>query len=76
MELATHWMDALGQLRTAGWRYDQIADEISVSDRSVRRWDRLRVRVTEGGTPNKTLEATPIQVLAEAVVRLAETLPA
>jgi len=65
------WMDALGRLRSAGWRYDQIATQVSVSDRSVRRWDQRRVRVQEGGHPVKSREAAPIPVLAKAIVELA-----
>lgn len=65
------WMHALGSLRGAGLAYDAIAIEIGASSRSVRRWDRYRVRVLQGGAPMPEREAAPIPAFAAALVTLA-----
>ena len=67
------WMHALGQLRTWGWGYRKIATEIGASSRSVRRWDQYRVRVEEDAEPSPGREATPIPVLATALVSLVQS---
>ncbi len=64
------WVEALSQLRSAGWRYDQIGPAVGSSARSVRRWDRLRVRLQQGGHPEPSLESAPLGTFAEALVRL------
>ena len=69
------WVEALSQLRAAGWRYDQIGPAVGSSARSVRRWDRLRVRLQQGGKPAPTLESAPLNAFAHKLVELARETP-
>ena len=66
------WMHALGRLRSVGLAYDEIAEKIGASSRSVRRWDQHRVRVIQGGAPAPAREATPIPAFAMALVNQAQ----
>ena len=71
MSTIAPWVNALEHLRDTGWRYDQIAPAIGASSRSVRRWDRLRVRLQRGGHAVPTLEAQPLSAFAHRLVELA-----
>jgi hypothetical protein len=73
--VSSTWVEALTQLRAAGWRYDQIGPAVGSSARSVRRWDRLRVRLQQGGKPEPALESAPLHTFALKLVELAQTSP-
>ena len=64
-------MDALGILRKQGWTYEDIGPRVGASSRSVRRWDRLRVK--NNGLPAPSHEARPLPVYSTKLVELASS---